>query len=433
MGHKTFPGGVHPLDFKYFSKDEIIERCPLPSRVILPLSQHIGKLPVPIVKVGEIVKTGQLIAQASDGISLNMHATISGKIKSIDTVSHPKWNFIQGIEIEGDGRDTWVELVDEEDFMQLSGEEMRNRIEEAGICGLGGAGFPSGIKLNPPSYNTIDTAIVSGVECEPYLTADCRLMMEKPEEIIWGLKIMMKILGAKNGIIGIESNKPKSIKTLKKLVKKEKNIRVVTLEFKYPQGGEKQLIYATTKRRVLSKSFPSSVGVIVNNVATVVSMYEAVRYKKPLVEKVITISGKIVKRPSNFMARIGTKMSDILAHCEGTTHPIIKAVIGGPMMGYAVNTLDVPLIKTVSGMILFGKSEIKTEEEKPCLRCGRCIDVCPNGLMPNFIASSVKYNDFVGAKKAGVVDCMQCGCCSYVCPAHIKFIQWIDIGKLKVM
>ena len=432
MFKNTFSGGIHPLDYKSLSEKAVVEKAPLPKSVLISLSQHLGKLPEAIVKVGDLVKTGQKIAEASGKISLNMHSSISGKVKSIENVLHPKGENILGIEIESDGKDEWVELVDDESFMELSIEEMRNRVFEAGICGMGGAGFPTAVKLEPPNDKPIDIVIVSGVECEPFLTADDRLMIERGEDILHGLKISLKVLSAKKGIIAIESNKPKAIKTMKKIVKNEKNIRVVVLECKYPQGGEKQLIYAATKRKVPLRSLPSSVGVIVNNVATIVSIYEAVRYKKPLIEKIITISGKIVKRPANLLVRIGAKVSELIEYCGGTIEPITKAIIGGPMMGYTISSLDVPVIKTTSGVLLLHESEIISEEEQNCIRCGRCIDVCPCGLMPSFIASAVKYCDLKEAEKAGVVDCLKCGSCAYVCPAHIKFMQWVEIGKLRI-
>ena len=432
MINKTFRGGIHPFYFKGYTEEAAVQRMNLPSRVMISLSQHVGSVARPLVKVGDLVKTGEKIAEASSKISINMHASISGKIKEIDHFLHPKGEMILGIEIEGDGKDEWVELIDDPNYMDLPVEEMRNRVFEAGICGLGGAGFPTVVKLDPPKDKPIDTLIVSGVECEPYLTTDDRLMIENGEDILKGAKLCMKILEVNNCIIGIEANKPKAIKNMKKLVKNEKNIRVVVLECKYPQGGEKQLIYATTKRRVPTGSLPSSVGVIVNNVATVLCIYEAIRFKKPLVEKIITISGKIVTKPANLLVRIGTTISDIISFCGETKEPIAKAIMGGPMMGYTLSSLDTPVIKTTSGVVLLGESEMTVEDEQTCLRCGRCIDVCPNNLMPCFIASSVKYHDLEEAEKAGVVDCMKCGCCAYVCPAHIKFMQWVDIGKAAV-
>ena len=433
MAYKTFSGGIHPNDYKSFSKDQKIEKMLIPKRIIVPLSQHIGGLATPTVQVGDHVKTGQRIAEASSYLSIPMHSSITGTVTAIDSFPHPTGSMVVGIEIESDGNDEWVDMIDDEEYMSLSVEEMLNRIRESGMCGMGGAGFPTHVKLQPPKDKPIDTVIVNGVECEPYLTADCRLMIENPEVIIKGLKIVMKILGAERGIIGIEANKPKSIKMLKELVKSEPNIRVDALRLKYPQGAEKQLVYATTKRKIPTRGgLPSSVGTMVDNVATLISIYSAVRHKRPLVERVVTVTGKILKKPSNFSARLGTKISELIDRCGGTTEPIAKVIVGGPMMGYAINNLDAPVTKTTSGIVLLGKSEAYFEEEHTCLRCGRCVDVCPSYLMPSFIASSVKYRDFKEAERAGVKDCMKCGCCTYVCPAHIRIGQWIEIGRQHV-
>jgi electron transport complex protein RnfC len=337
------------------------------------------------------------------------------------------------IEIETQNQDEWVELTDTEDFLNISVDEMKKRISEAGICGMGGAGFPTIIKLTPPADKPIDTVILNGVECEPYLTGDHRMMLEKANEIINGLKIIMKVVSAKQGFIGIEANKPDAIKLMKDIVKQEPNINVVELHLKYPQGAEKQLIYAATGRKVPNKGgLPMAVNVVVQNVATAFAIYEAVRYKKPLIERVITVSGKIVKKPKNIKARIGTPFHKLLELCEGTTEDYAKIISGGPMMGFAIPNLDAPVTKTSSGLILFNKKEAKVLEEHTCLRCGRCVDVCPLNLMPSFIASSVKYEDWSMAEKSGIMDCMKCGSCAYVCPAHIKIIQWVDLGKNKI-
>ena len=290
MSLKTFMGGAHPHDFKEFSKDAVIEEFPLPKKVIIQLSQHIGAPSKPIVKVGDEVKTGQVIAEAGGFVSIPQHASITGKVTKIAKFPHPVGNSQMAIEITGDGvTDEWVELVDEQDYMALSKEEMKKRIVEAGVCGMGGAGFPTHVKLSPPPDKPIDTVILNGVECEPYLTADYRTMLERSEAIVKGLKILMKIVDAKQGFIGIEANKPDAIKLLTKLVRTESNIKVVSLKVKYPQGAEKQLIYATTKRRVPSKGgLPMEVKVVVQNVSSAVAVYEAVAKKKPLVERIIS-------------------------------------------------------------------------------------------------------------------------------------------------
>ncbi len=431
MRLKTFPGGVHPHDHKHFSASAPIEQMPLPKRVLISMSQHIGAPSVPIVKVGDEVKTGQKIADGGGFVSIPQHASISGKVTKIDIFPHPAGASSLAIEISGDGSDDWVELSDDQDFMALSAEEMKNRIGEAGICGMGGAGFPTFVKLSPPADKPVDTVILNGVECEPYLTADDRLMLEKTQEVVSGLKILMKILNAKQGLIGIEANKPDDIAAMKKILASESGFSVVPLKLQYPQGAEKQLIYAATRRKVPAGGLPMAVGVVVQNVATAYAIYEAVRFRKPLVDRVISVTGSIVAQPKNLKARIGTPFSELLDYCGGTTAGIGKIISGGPMMGFALPSLDAPLGKGSSGLVLMGEKEALTLEERNCLRCARCVDVCPMNLLPSSIAQAVKAGEMEIALKAGLEDCMKCGSCAYVCPAHIRLVQWIDTGKIR--
>ncbi len=433
MGLKTFPGGIHPHDSKGFSKDKPIEAIPLPQKVVIPLSQHIGAPSKPIVKVGDEVITGQKIAESGGFVSIPMHSSIAGKVTKIAKFPHPTGAFEEAIEITASGDDKWIELSDDSNYLNLPVEEMKKRIAEAGVCGMGGAGFPTHVKLSPPAEKPIDTIVLNGVECEPYLTADYRIMLENAEEILAGLKILMKTVDAKKGAIGIEANKPDAIRKMKKITANEANISVVSLKIKYPQGAEKQLIYAATKRKVPNKGgLPMDVGVVVQNVGTAIAVYEAVRFKKPLVDRVITISGKIVKNPKNIKARIGTSYENLLDFCDGCNEDIGKVISGGPMMGFAIPNLSAPMTKGSSGLLLFNKKEAHKDEEDTCLRCGRCVDICPMNIVPSLIASSVRYEDYDGAEKCGVMDCIKCGSCAYVCPSHIKLIQWIDIGKMKI-
>jgi len=433
MGLKTFPGGIHTDDFKRFSKDSPIAKAPLPGRVIIPFSQHIGAPSKPIVRAGDEVKTGQKICEAGGYVSIPMHSSVTGKVTKIGRFPHPSGNMQYAIEIDRTGEDEWVELTDEKDFLSLSADEMRERISEAGICGMGGAGFPTHVKLSPPPDKKIDTVIINGVECEPYLTADYRMMLERSEDILNGLKIFMKIVGAERGFIGIEANKPDAISLFRELLRKEKNINVVGLQLKYPQGAEKQLIYACTRKKVPNRGgLPMDVGVVVQNVGTAIASYEAVRYKKPLIERVITVTGRIVNKPKNLQARVGMLFNELLDYCEGTNDEIAKIISGGPMMGFAISTLNTPMGKGSSGLILFNMKEAKKRHEQTCIRCSSCVDVCPMNLMPSTIANAVKHEDWETARKAGVMDCIKCGCCAFVCPSHIKLIQWIDIGKNKI-
>jgi len=434
MKLKTFPGGVHPHDFKELSNKAEINKLPPPKRVVIPLSQHIGSPSTPIVKVGDEVLAGQVIAEASGFVSIPQHASISGKVTKIDVFPHPGGTNQPAIEITGDDKDRWFELIDDTDYELHEVEEMKARITAAGVCGMGGAGFPTHVKLSPPPDKPIDTIILNGVECEPYLTADHRLMLERGEDIIRGLKLIMKITGANRGIIGIEANKPDAITAMTKLTALDARLSVCPLKLQYPQGAEKQLIYAATRRKVPNKGgLPMAVKVVVQNVGTAIAVYEAIRYRKPLVERVITVSGSIVRKPSNFLARIGMPFSELVEHAGGVTGVIGKVISGGPMMGFAIPTLEAPMAKVSSGVILMDESEARMLEEHACLRCARCVDVCPLNLLPSLIAVSVKAKDLDTADRAGLSDCMKCGCCAYVCPANIRLVQWIDTGKVRMV
>jgi len=432
MCAKTFKGGIHPHDYKHFSNHKTIEKFPAPEKLFVPLIQHIGRPAVPIVKVGDKVKKGQKIAEADGFVSIPMHSPVSGKVIKIGPYPHPTGTTQHAIEIENDGKDEWISnLQDDEQYFSLSSEKMKELIQEAGICGMGGAGFPTHVKLSPPENRPIDTVILNGVECEPYLTSDHRLMLEHPEEIIAGLRIIMKVLGAKRGYIGIELNKKDAIIIFKQMLRDHKNINVVPCKLRYPQGAEKQLIYAATKRRVPAGGLPMDVGVVVQNVGTAFAIYEALRYHKPLIERITTISGSIIKNPKNLKVPIGTPLSQLLEFCGGTSEDISKIISGGPMMGFALPDLEAPATKTTSGFVFMGEKEVVDTTEIPCLRCGRCVDACPMNLLPTFIADKVKSGQYEEAMKLGVLDCIECGACGYVCPSHIQLVQWIKIGKLE--
>jgi electron transport complex protein RnfC len=441
MRTKTFKGGVHPRGFpkkaghegKELSNKKEIEKFTGPQKVLVHLQQHIGSPAKPLVKRGDFVKKGQKIADATGFVSIPMHSPISGKVTNIDTYPHPADSSGEAIEIENDGKDEWADgLEDNADYLNMDPKKMLTHIQSAGICGMGGAGFPTHVKLSPPPNKHIDTVILNGVECEPYLTADHRIMVEHPDSIIAGLHIMMKILDAKKGYIGIEKNKPDAIKIMKEKVKDMDNIAVVPLHVKYPQGAEKQLIYAVTKRKVPAGGLPMDVGVVVQNVGTAWAIYEAVRYNKPSIERVTAVTGPIVKNPKNILAPIGTLISDLINFCEGTYEDISKLISGGPMMGFALSTQQTPIIKGTSGIVIFGRASIFDTEEHPCIRCGGCVDVCPMRLTPTMIVDSVKAGSYKEAKELHIMDCIECGSCAYVCPAHIQLVQWIKLGKLEV-
>lgn len=441
MSTKTFKAGVHPRGFpknaghegKELSNKKEIEKFITPEKVVVHLSQHIGSPAKPLVKQGDFVKKGQKIADATGFVSIPMHSPISGKVTKIDTYPHPTGSSGEAIEIENDGKDEWEDILEDNvDYLDMDPKEMLTHIQSAGICGMGGAGFPTHVKLSPPPQKPIDTVIINGAECEPYLTADHRIMMEHPDEVIAGLQIIMKILGAKKGYIGIEKNKPDAIKIMKKKVNSISGITLAPVYVKYPQGAEKQLIYAVTKRKVPSGGLPMDVGVVVQNVGTAWAIYEAVRYNKPSIERVTTVTGPIVKNPKNVLASLGTLISDLIDFCEGTQEEIAKLISGGPMMGFALSTKETPIIKGTSGIVIFGKESIFDTKEHTCIRCGGCVDVCPMQLAPTMIVDSVKTESYEEAKRLHIMDCMECGSCAYVCPSHIQLVQWIKLGKLEV-
>ncbi len=427
----NFKGGVHPPEYKYFTEHKSIENFPLPEKVYLLLQQHIGAPAKPIVKVGDKVRTGELIAEASGFISANIHASISGEVTGFKEFIVPFGAKVQAIEITSDGEDNWVEL-DKREWQRLSPKEIIELVKEKGIVGMGGATFPTHVKLSPPPEKKIDTLIINGVECEPYLTADHRLMLEEADKIIDGIKILMYVLGVDKAYIGVEANKMDAIEHL---IEKTANdpIEVVALEVKYPQGAEKQLIYAITKREVPSGGLPADVGVVVQNVATAKAIYDAVVEDIPLIERITTVTGSIVKNPTNYRIRVGTLISSILDTVGVEYENIAKLIMGGPMMGLTLYTDNFPLLKANNGILVLSKDEVKREEEYPCISCGRCVDVCPMNLLPTMIASSYRKKEIKLAEKLGALDCIECGSCSYICPAKIPLAQQIKLAKKRII
>lgn len=393
-----------------------IEKAPLPKKVIIPLVQHIGKACKPLVNVGDYVKVGQKIGDSEEAISAPVHASVSGIVKEISVKETPLGKQ-PCILIESDGKDLWYKFNIPK-VNELSKEDIINLVREAGIVGMGGAAFPTHIKLKSED---IDTFILNGAECEPYLSCDYRLMVEHTDEIIKGMRLIMKCLNVKMGFIGIEKNKPKALQLFRNKLKNT-NIRVVALKSIYPQGAEKMLIYAITKRKVPSGGLPLDVGVVVNNVGTVKAVYDALYCGKPLIERVITI---VDNKPRNLLVRIGTLVKDIVKSNKE------KLVLGGPMMGIAQATLDVPIIKGTSGIIFLDKIAMDGEPED-CIRCGKCVEVCPMNLLPSYIAKYAKYDKVNEANGYNALDCFECGCCAYVCPAHIPLVHWIRYIKKKI-
>lgn len=425
-------GRLHPPDLKEATQGLSIKKMPPPQEAVLPLLQHTGAACEPKVAVKDKVKAGTLIAEAKDYVSAPIHASISGEVKSIETRPHPVLGQYKAIILASDGQDTREESIKERQGVEaLSADEIRKIIRDSGIVGLGGAAFPTQVKLTPPKGKTIDTFILNGAECEPYLTADHRLMVERPKEILAGMKIAMKVLDVSNGFVAIEENKPDALKIFQSLVD-GKNIKVIRLKSFYPQGGEKQLIKTTLRRQVPSRGLPFDVGVVVNNVATSLAIYEAVYQNKPLYERALTVSGKMLRQPGNLLVRIGTKVSDIIEFCGGLSEEPAKFIFGGPMMGLAQYTFDVPVIKSTSGIIFLDKRQAREYEEQPCIRCGACVRACPMGLMPCLLNMAADKQLWTEAKDYRAMDCVECALCNYVCPAKRRLTHSVRRAKLEI-
>ena len=427
-------GGVHPEPNK-LTADRKIETLALPKQAVFPLSQHIGAPAVPCVQKGDTVRVGTRIAEPGGFMSASIHSSVSGKVAKIDTIVDASGLRKPAIFIDVEG-DEWEPSIDRSEKLVLqstkSREEIIECIKNAGIVGMGGACFPTHVKLCPPKECTIDTLIINAVECEPYLTADHRLMLEHADEIIIGIKVILKVLGIDRAVIGVEANKPDAIAKMTEAAKKY-GITVMPLKVKYPQGGEKQLIKATVNREIPAPpALPIDVGCVVQNVGSTFAIYEAVQKNKPLFERVVTVTGKSVKSPKNILARVGTPLSHLIAAVGGLPEDTGKVVNGGPMMGKAVKSLEVPVTKGTSGVLMFKQSESERMEESACIRCGKCVSACCMGLEPYLLKNLAKIRDFDALKEERVLDCIECGSCSFTCPAGIPITDYIRYGKATV-
>ncbi len=432
---KTFKlGGVHPPENK-FSADAAIEILPIPKRVFVATSQHLGSPATNLVKKGDDVKTGQLIAKSSGFISANIHSPVTGKVFKIDDVIDQSGYRRPAIIIDTI-EDIWDDGIEQSDKIEreitLSREEITRRINEMGVVGLGGATFPTHIKMMVPEGKKAELLIINGVECEPYLTSDHRLMLEKGEQILIGTSILMKALGVSKAMIGIENNKTDAIKHLSKLAESFNGISVHALKVKYPQGGEKQLIKALTSREVPSGKLPIETGCVVDNVGTAFAVYEAVQLRKPLIDRVVTVTGNAAKKPSNFLVRIGTPISELIEKAGGIHENLGKVISGGPMMGKALTSPEVPVLKGTSGILLMLKDESKRERISNCIRCAKCISVCPMGLEPYLLEKLTFIENYEQAENQRILDCIECGSCHYTCPAGRPLLDYIRLGKSKV-
>ena len=433
MGKCTFKGGIHPYDGKELSKDKPIkELFPAVGEMVFPLSQHIGAPAVPVVAKGDYVLAGQLIAEAGGFVSANIHSSVSGTVKAIEPRTLATGGKCNSIIIENDGEFKEVEYTPKK-LEELSKEEVLQRIKDAGVVGMGGAGFPTNVKLSPKNPEGIDYIIVNGAECEPYLTSDYRRLLEESDKIVLGLKVALSIFDHAKGIIGIEDNKPEAIKVMQAAVASEPDIEVKVLKTKYPQGGERQLIYATTGRAINSAMLPADAGCVVDNVDTVIAVYEAVILGKPVMDRIVTVTGQGIKNPQNFDVLSGTDMAELIEAAGGLTDNVSKVISGGPMMGFAMYDTHVPCIKTSSACLCLEKDDVADAEQTACINCGRCVGVCPGHVIPARLATFAEHGDMKSFQKFDGMECCECGCCSYICPAKRPLTQMIKSMRKMVL
>jgi electron transport complex protein RnfC len=433
---KTFRlGGIHPPENK-FSAGKKTEIFPIPTQVIIPLSQHIGAPATPVVQKGDTVKVGTLIAKASGFVSANIHSSVSGSVVKIDDIVDASGYRRPAvfIKVEGNEFEESIDLTPElNNNIDISSDEIIKKIADAGIVGLGGATFPTQIKLTPPPGKVAEVLVINGVECEPYLTSDHALMLEKGDEIMVGIQLLMKAGQVKRAIIGIENNKKDAIEHLSSLAKNYDGIEVCPLKVQYPQGGEKQLLDAVIKRQVKSGGLPIDVGAVVQNVGTAFAVYEAVQKNKPLYERIVTVTGKGVKTPSNFLVRIGTSVNELITATGGLPEETGKIVGGGPMMGKALTSADIPVTKGSSGILILPKKDTARKEMQNCIRCSKCVSICPMGLSPYLLMTVTEFSAWDKAESEKITDCIECGSCSYTCPANRPLLDHIRLGKGKVL
>ena len=437
MAKLTFIGGIHPYDGKDLSKDSAIQNVLPGNELAYPVSQHIGAPAKPIVAKGDRVLVGQKIAEAGGFVSAPVHSSVSGTVKSIEPRRVATGDMVMSIVIENDSLYEEVGFSARTSLDAVKREEIVGLVREAGIVGMGGAGFPTHVKLSPKEPEKIDYVIANCAECEPYLTSDYRRMLEEPEKLVGGLKLILKLFPNAHGILAVEDTKPDCISLLKQYTKDEPGISVKALKTKYPQGGERQLIYAVTGRRINSTMLPADVGCVVNNVDTMVAVYRAVMEGRPLMERIVTVTGDAVANPANFRVRIGSSYEEILAAAGGFREQPEKIICGGPMMGFAMFGLNVAITKTSTALLALTKDEVSALEPGPCINCGRCVEVCPGRVVPSRLADYAAHFDEEAFLANYGMECCECGCCSFVCPAkrpltqQIKSMRKIQLSKRK--
>ncbi len=431
---KSFRGGIHPAEEKHYTENSPLEVMPSPERVIIPLRQHLGAPARAMVKVGDHVKAGQCIAKGPGFVTTAMHASISGEVVAVEPRNHPVFRSCESIEIKSDGKDEWEygEKHDRQALDEIPPDEIKKIVTESGIVGLGGAAFPTHVKLSPPPEKNVKMYILNGAECEPYLTADDRVMRERAADVILGLRLMMRAIGVDRAIVGIEANKPAALKALSTEAAKHPGITVKRLPTKYPQGAEKQLIRVLTRREIPRGGLPMDVGVGINNVGTALATAEAVFDGKPLVQRALTVTGSAITERKNLIVRMGTSFREVIACCGGFSEEPVKILMGGPMMGIAQHTTDVPVVKGTSGILALAKKDVSVVESQTCIRCGSCVNACPMFLLPSALGILCECHKFEEARDLGLLDCVECGCCTYVCPAGRPMVHMFKFGKLEL-
>lgn len=432
MGLSTFKGGVHPYDGKELAKDQPIRKVEPKEILVYPLSQHIGAPASPIVAVGDTVLRGQKIAEAGGFVSAPVYASVSGTVKAIEPRRTAVGDMVNSIIIENDG-EMKEAAYEAADIDALSREEIIGKIKEAGVVGMGGAGFPTHVKLSPKEPEKIEFIIANCAECEPYLTSDYRRMLENPQDLVDGMKIVLSLFDKAKGILGVEDNKPDCIQKLQELTKDEPRIEVMPLKTKYPQGGERQLIFATTGRQINSKMLPADAGCIVDNVETLIAVSRAVKEGKPVMERIFTVTGDAVANPGNFLYCIGMSYAELLEATGGFKTAPEKIISGGPMMGFSMFDLEIPTTKTSSSLLCFTKDEVAASEVTACINCGRCVSVCPEQIVPSRLAKMSEFHDSEAFEKWNGMECIECGSCSYICPAKRPLAQYIKTMKKQIL
>lgn len=434
MAALTFKRGIHPHDHKEDSQDKPIKILMPTGDLVYPMLQHIGAPCEPLVAKGDRVLVGQKIGDSQAFVSSPIYASVSGTVKGIDEVLNSVGMKVKAIIVENDNLYEEVEGLNQpKDYLSMTNEEIVQTIKEAGIVGMGGAGFPTHIKLSPPPDKNINTIIVNGAECEPYLTSDYRIMLEETDRIVLGLKVILQLFPDAVGVIGVETNKPEAIKALTKAIEGEARISLATLKTKYPQGAEKQLIYSVTKREVPSGGLPADVGCIVQNIDTVVAIHRAFFRGRPLMRRIVTVAGGAIKEPQNFKVRIGTNYQELIEAAGGFTETPAKVISGGPMMGFAMFDINVPVIKGSSSILCLTKAEVEVQDEQNCMRCGKCVSICPMGLLPLELNKFSLVHDEEKFQKYHGMDCIECGACSYTCPSKRHLLQSMRTSKKNIL